>query len=1338
MIGSAAQDTLDTVLSKVDAELAKLFEDRNIFLIQGGQITFTGSSIVTTENLKIELEQKISGAVPQTIDLGAGPFAFASSGDMLVAVIDRTAGTATVSVITTGNPLPAVTSTNQEVFLIAKRVDAGDSTKRVYFRDGTAIDEGQTVRLGGASSGGGSGAAATIDWGDLFHTLDQAENNALTTRHVNQIIDTFNAEFGTWTNLSATSGGAALDAGQTSGTYERILNTSSTSTQATGVITARIQEFACKNSGITGNVIIYSGDLTPYFSASAPGNKAIFFAVSTNDDSSRNTKHLMTSGDKLAILTISTIFYNVGTDETTITFNNPSLYDLTLGLAGGTLNTYHRIQPFDYSFQTKSKAAGSLEDLDIVDAVCSQTVGIPGQNFFIKNASLTGSVSLLLGAVSPNGQYAVVKLAEQTAATTWSWHWFYSKDYMQTWIHFGTTKSTTASAGFVEEANGSAQYFRMPPMVANNGKMISTYATLTSANIDVRGVYSDLSAGSPSLTDTVVTGNDTLNTSGATPGVIFALPGTASVYEIGQAADLTDLSFIAIGGMRSATTTSYVRTYTNGGATHNWLSSASLAHALLTDPLGICINGSAPNHRVTVFPKNGTTSILYTYYNEGSNILVGSGTSFTGNAHVCGCSNLGNKAYIYISDAATKMQYVSVDLSTQTYSAAKVLNNINLVDFFQGWSASAAGNEYISFFNKIAIDPVDSNHVFFVEDMIQTNANGTRQSFLYEVCSDINFIGSMTQQLAGSTAQVFRNTSTVSELAQTFLTTATRFRSFGLKMYQVGTIPVGSALTAEIQATTGGVPNGTVIATSTNSLDPSRLTIGVGGQWFWFNFNVTLSNSTTYAFVLKGTESIDAANYVVVLKSTASSYASGGLTTYNGSVWSAASATDDILFDVNGEFITLLGEGKDNISQGTGYDDQESQINLIPGTSTLQYLTKRTPILTLDTYRPIAGHPFRRAIAIGSGGTQSTYTASQIAGYAPANYDPDLIFTTMLGNTDCAQIADVTTGVKSSANIGEDRSGSCLSMNYTNIVSGDYHSDDSDFVGSYLWTTEAGNKRIIVDETPDLPALWDISVAGAPLICEVEFKPTAWGTGNLYLFSHFRAESSTSYYGWFTWVDNVTNKLNFRCGSGAIGTPSGYTTTTTTETLTLGQYYRLRFTWDGTYGRFYYNTSKIGGTWTQFTYDLLAPATTVYQISTAGLGVGCTTDETSVAGKAPNNYGDIKIGYIKVSRALDFTYDGYKNQAPLVHLRPMGPQVLVETKLGTNDTVNGINYDQWGMISATPNNISMVDSYDKYLMFNRAISLANQGTQPDIKLTMNRVGNTNQAQFNGMIFRFKK
>jgi hypothetical protein len=155
MVGSSANAELDDILAFIDPELAKLYEDRNLLLTDGGQITYTGTSVMFSESLKLAVNSQVAGGSPTIIDLGSTTRSISVSGRMIYAVINRLAGTAVIT--DDASSLPAQTSANQEVVLIAKRVDAGDGTKRLYFRNGTALNEGQTSRLGASGSGSGSG-----------------------------------------------------------------------------------------------------------------------------------------------------------------------------------------------------------------------------------------------------------------------------------------------------------------------------------------------------------------------------------------------------------------------------------------------------------------------------------------------------------------------------------------------------------------------------------------------------------------------------------------------------------------------------------------------------------------------------------------------------------------------------------------------------------------------------------------------------------------------------------------------------------------------------------------------------------------------------------------------------------------------------------------------------------------------------------------------------------------------------------------------------------------------------------------------------------------------------
>lgn len=150
MAGATAGDQLNAILSSVDAELGKLFEDRNVFITGGGTITYASDQVVVTEALNLEINQKVAGGTPTAISLGASAWSFSANGRMAYAVIDRIAGTATVT--TDASALPAATGVNQEVFLIAKRRDTSGGAKRVYLRNGSMLVDGGSIVIGGGTS----------------------------------------------------------------------------------------------------------------------------------------------------------------------------------------------------------------------------------------------------------------------------------------------------------------------------------------------------------------------------------------------------------------------------------------------------------------------------------------------------------------------------------------------------------------------------------------------------------------------------------------------------------------------------------------------------------------------------------------------------------------------------------------------------------------------------------------------------------------------------------------------------------------------------------------------------------------------------------------------------------------------------------------------------------------------------------------------------------------------------------------------------------------------------------------------------------------------------------
>ncbi len=155
MTGTSADVNLSTVLDSMDSNLTMLYEDRNVTLANGGFVTYLGTTVQFTEALELHFNSKEAGGGPVIVSLGSTTRTISASGRMIYAVVNRSAGTAVVT--DDAATLPTVVSANQEVWLIAKRVDDGSGVKRLYFRNGAAFNEGQSARLGSAGSGSGGG-----------------------------------------------------------------------------------------------------------------------------------------------------------------------------------------------------------------------------------------------------------------------------------------------------------------------------------------------------------------------------------------------------------------------------------------------------------------------------------------------------------------------------------------------------------------------------------------------------------------------------------------------------------------------------------------------------------------------------------------------------------------------------------------------------------------------------------------------------------------------------------------------------------------------------------------------------------------------------------------------------------------------------------------------------------------------------------------------------------------------------------------------------------------------------------------------------------------------------
>lgn len=150
MAGTAANASVDTILQPNDAEMGKLFEDRNVMLTGGGTLTNSaGTALSYSSDFTLYVNSNIAGAAPYVITISAGssPWSFSADGRMAYVVINRTAQTGVLT--TNAATLPAVSFANQEVFVLAKRVGT-----TIYFRQGSSLANGLSGTLGNISNSG--------------------------------------------------------------------------------------------------------------------------------------------------------------------------------------------------------------------------------------------------------------------------------------------------------------------------------------------------------------------------------------------------------------------------------------------------------------------------------------------------------------------------------------------------------------------------------------------------------------------------------------------------------------------------------------------------------------------------------------------------------------------------------------------------------------------------------------------------------------------------------------------------------------------------------------------------------------------------------------------------------------------------------------------------------------------------------------------------------------------------------------------------------------------------------------------------------------------------------
>jgi hypothetical protein len=140
--------------------MSLLFQNNSAMLTNGGLITFSGTSVSFTDPLDLFFPGLVSGGTPVSVSLGSTTISGLVNGDLIYVVVSRgTDGSTSPTLVsgpTVATTLPTVVPANYDVWLLAAYITSGDGTERLYFRDGTVLNVGETSRLGEGGGGGNS------------------------------------------------------------------------------------------------------------------------------------------------------------------------------------------------------------------------------------------------------------------------------------------------------------------------------------------------------------------------------------------------------------------------------------------------------------------------------------------------------------------------------------------------------------------------------------------------------------------------------------------------------------------------------------------------------------------------------------------------------------------------------------------------------------------------------------------------------------------------------------------------------------------------------------------------------------------------------------------------------------------------------------------------------------------------------------------------------------------------------------------------------------------------------------------------------------------------------
>lgn len=132
-------------------------EDRSAYFRSDNPVTWTGTDLIFTTDIVLDIVNTKSGtATSHTILTAGSPITLAANESAYI-TIDRTTSGNVTAVLSGTTPIPAQTQAGKDVFILARRVDVTSVGYLHLPLHKQVLEPGQTARLGASGAGGGEG-----------------------------------------------------------------------------------------------------------------------------------------------------------------------------------------------------------------------------------------------------------------------------------------------------------------------------------------------------------------------------------------------------------------------------------------------------------------------------------------------------------------------------------------------------------------------------------------------------------------------------------------------------------------------------------------------------------------------------------------------------------------------------------------------------------------------------------------------------------------------------------------------------------------------------------------------------------------------------------------------------------------------------------------------------------------------------------------------------------------------------------------------------------------------------------------------------------------------------